>query len=54
MTNFCTMVKKQEEIENLKKENKRLKQSLKEILSQLKDRRGFDTFINGIQSTLNK
>ena len=47
MTNFCTMVKKQEEIESLKKENKELNQALKE-------RGGFDIFIKGIEKTLNK
>ena len=54
MTNFCTMVKKQEEIESLKKENKELNQALNEILSELKERGGFDIFIKGIEKTLNK
>ena len=54
MTNFCTMVKKQEEIESLKKENKELNQALNEILSELKERGVFDIFIKGIEKTLNK
>lgn len=52
--NFCTIVKKQKQIEDLKKENKKLKLSLNEILSQLKDRGGFDILIIGIENQLNK
>jgi cell division protein FtsB len=54
MTEFCVMVKKQKEIESLKKENEILKQTIKEVVSQLNDRGGFEIVIKGIESKLNK
>jgi len=47
------IVKKEEELQGLKKENKELKLYLKEMLSALKDRGDFDILVKSIEEKIN-